>query len=350
LADFFRELVARAREPMIITDVGGIVRFENGAAALLTGHDAEGRAGRSIFEFIHPDDQPALRAAFDRNRDPRDPATLVDCRIRHLDGRTISTELTVTVIEIGARGKHVLMHLHDVRDRLDLQARLRHAHKLAALGHLTSGVADDLTRVMATIRSQLDHLPTSEAPPFFLRVVRRAAETGTALAQQLKAFAEMPPPFREQVDVHALITEVRRSITAESWLDVAFEAGHSSARIDRDLLRQGLIDLIVGFSRAMPDGSVVSVTTRNRSISRQVAWRSRALPVEYLVVEISNTGRGKPSHPHPDLASILAVPTSAAIVLALVSLDDVCTHAGGYVEVSSNGSGATLVALYVPVQ
>jgi PAS domain S-box-containing protein len=352
LRDLFRELVTRAREPMIITDVHGVIRFENGAAALSSGHDADDRVGRPIFEYIHPDDHQSLRAALARNGDPRDPATLLDCRIKHVDGRTIAIELTVAVIECGGDAtRHVLMHVHDVSERLDLLARLRHAHKLAALGHLTSGVADDLARVMATIRSQLDHLPTSEAPPFFLRVVRRAAETGVALAQQLKAFAEMPPPFREQVDVHALLAEVRRSITTEAWLDVMLEAYHASVRTDRDLLRHGLVDLIVGFSRALDDGSVVSITTHNRSISRQVPWRSRTMPVEYLVIEIANGGRGTPVPPaRTGLDSALPPPMSAGIVLALLSLDDVSSNAGGYVEVSSNGAGITVVAIYLPVQ
>jgi len=35
-------------------------------------------------------------------------------------------------------------------------------------------------------------------------------------------------------------------------------------------------------------------------------------------------------------------------MLALVSLDDVSSDSGGYVEVSTNGSGATVIAVYLP--
>jgi len=100
----------------------------------------------------------------------------------------------------------------------------------------------------------------------------------------------------------------------------------------------------------MPDGSVVSVTTRNLSTSRQMAWRGRAVPIEYLAVEICNTARGLPLKAPRDLFDPnVPPPVCAGIMLALVSLDDVSSHSGGYVEVSTNATGATIVAVYVPV-
>jgi hypothetical protein len=107
---------------------------------------------------------------------------------------------------------------------------------------------------------------------------------------------------------------------------------------------------VLAFARAMPDGSVVSVTTRNLSTSRQMAWRGRAVPIE-----ISSS---KSATPHEVAAQGAAgsvrsqrpAPVCAGIMLALVSLDDVSSHSGGYVEVSTNATGATIVAVYVPVE
>ena len=350
LADFghlLNELVARAREAMIVADSSGMIRFENDAARQLTGRTANNHAGRPFLELIHPDDRERVRAAIERARDVREPSALIECRAYHIDGREICLEILISLAEAEGDGAHVLMHVRNVSERLEMIARLRHAHKLASLGHLTMGVGEDLARVMATIRSQLDHLPTSEAPPFFLRVVRKAAETGTALAQQLKAFAEMPSSFREEVDVHALIKDLRRTVGGDLWLDVLYAASNVVVRTNRELLRQALADLTRGFAHAMPDGSLVSIKTRNRSISRQPVWRGRAAPVEYLVLEVSNTARGVPSNAEP-LEPVGATSVTAAIMLALVSLDDVSSDSGGYVEVSTNGSGATVIAVYLP--
>jgi len=350
-SSLYRELVTRAPEPMIITDQRGLIRFENSAASRLTGEAGEDRTGRPIFEFVHEGDHDRLRAAFERAGDLRDPAALVDCRVRHLDGRLIAVEVMVSLAVGGTEdAPHVLLHVHDVSERLSLLARLRQEHKLSSLGHMANGVADDLARVMETIRRQLILVPATEAPPFSLRVIRKAAETGAALAQQLKAFAEMPSAFREQVDVHVMLKDMRSAISGDQWLDVRLDASSALVRTDRESLRQGLSDLVLAFARAMPEGSVVSVTTRNLSTSRQMAWRGRAVPIEYLAVEICNTARGLPLKAPRDLFDPnVPPPVCAGIMLALVSLDDVSSHSGGYVEVSTNATGATIVAVYVPV-
>src|SRR5829696_1044344 len=161
------ELVARAREAMIVIDSSGAIRFENDASRRLTGRSADHRAGRPFLELIHPDDRDRVRAALERATDVREPAALVECRAYHIDGREISLEILISLAPAAEHSAHVLMHVRDVSERLEMTARLRHAHKLASLGHLTMGVGEDLARVIATIRSQLDHLPTSEAPPFF---------------------------------------------------------------------------------------------------------------------------------------------------------------------------------------
>jgi two-component system cell cycle sensor histidine kinase/response regulator CckA len=347
----FEELVARARDGMVVTDTAGSIRFENEAARRLTGQGGENRDGRPFFDLIHPGDRGRVRTAFEAAAAAREPAALIECRALHFDRREINVELLMSPVE-GADGTaHVLIHVRDVNERLEMMARLRHAHKLASLGHLAMGVGDDLARVMATIRSQVAHLPTSEAPPFFLRVITKAAETGAALAQQLKAFAEMPSSSREEVDVHALVKDLRRAIGGELWVDTLFAASSVLVRTNRELLRQALVDLVRGFAHAMPEGSVVSIKTRNLSISRRPLWKERSAPVDYLVVEVSNTARGAAlCTPRELFEPNAAPPVSAAIMLALIALDGLSSDSGGYVEVSTNSAGATLVALFLPGQ
>src|SRR5215207_3551667 len=99
--------------------------------------------------------------------------------------------------------------------------------------------------------------------------------------------------------MHALLKDLRRAIGGDLWLDVLYAASNVLVRTNRELLRQALVDLVRGFAHAMPDGSVVSIISRNVSISRQPIWRGRAAPLEYLVVEVSNTARGVPCNAAP---------------------------------------------------
>src|SRR4029453_5089780 len=114
----------------------------------LTGRSADGRPGRPFLELVHPDDRDRVRAALERASDVREPAALIECRAFHIDGREISLEILISLAQAAENTPYVLMHLRDVTERLEMTARLRHAHKLASLGHLTMGVGEDLARVM----------------------------------------------------------------------------------------------------------------------------------------------------------------------------------------------------------
>jgi hypothetical protein len=74
----------------------------------------------------------------------RDPAALVDCRVRHLDGRLIAVEVMVSLAVGGTEDSP-----HDAacarRQRTPVVARTASpGHKLSSLGHMANGVADDL--------------------------------------------------------------------------------------------------------------------------------------------------------------------------------------------------------------
>ena len=113
-ADFdppLNELVARAREAMFVADSSGAIRFENEAARQLSGRAAENRSGRPFLELSHPDDRERVRAALERASDVREPAALIECRAYHIDGREISLEILVSLVQAEEHSAHVLMHV-----------------------------------------------------------------------------------------------------------------------------------------------------------------------------------------------------------------------------------------------
>ena len=287
--DLYRVLVHAARESMVVIDDEGTIAFANDAAARWTARSDDKRARRTLFDILHPDDVAVVRAALERCRTRHDVPVFVECRVRQGDGRWIPADVQVRSIEGREGARLVLLQIRDISENLAMRARLSQAHRLASLGRLTTGVADDLGRVMATIRSQLDHLLLHDSMPFGMRVIRRAAETGAALAQQLRAFADAAPASRRSIDVHDLLKDIRRSISPVLWLDVLLTAGATTVRADQETLRQGLTDLILAFANAMPDESIVSVATRNEPLAQHSGRSAEATGVDYLVIEVSNT-------------------------------------------------------------
>jgi|KBSMisStaDraftv2_1062788.scaffolds.fasta_scaffold110205_2 PAS domain S-box-containing protein len=349
--EMYRVLVDAAREAMIVIDQQGTIAFSNSAAARWTARSDDKRERLTLFDFLHPDDGAVMRAALERFRTAAEAPVFVECRVRQGDGRWIPADVQVRGIESRDGARRVLLQIRDISESFAMRARLSQAHRLASLGRLTTGVADDLARVMATIRSQLDHLLLNDSMPFGMRVIRRAAETGAALAQQLRAFADAAPASRRSIDVHDLLKDIRRSISPVLWLDMLLGAASTTVRADHETLRQGLTDLILGFANAMPDDSIVRISTRNEPLAHRSGRSTEATGVDYLVIEVSNTAEAVTNISTGDVFEPrTALPVSAAIMLALVILDEVSFDSGGFVEVSTNPNGATVVTTYLVVE
>lgn len=348
-SDIYEALASTATSPALVLDETGRILFANAAMSRLAGAPCQEHVGKNLFDVIHPDEESAVRDAFARARGSRDPATF-ECRIPHRAGHRVPVECALRFVRVGGTPiRAAVLHARDLTERSHLHARLRHAQKLASLGQLSAGVADDLAQLLTTVRGQLDRLNPYETPtPFALQSIRRSMERAATLAQQMRVFADTAAVPVERIDVHPLVTGLRGPVSEDLWLDLLLEAERTMVRTDRETLRRVLSDLIGGFRDVMPRGSVVSITTRN--IAMPVRPGQAGPSIEYLAIDVANTTRGVPMAANRELFEPAGQPpATGAIMLALVVLHDLTAASGGFVEVAANSAGATTIGIYLPV-
>ena len=104
----------------------------------------------------------------------------------------------------------------EVEDRRRLEAELRQAQKLEAIGHLAGGVAHDFNNILMVIQGYADMLlaeaPNGGTTRSDLREIREAARRGSDLTRQLLAFARKQPVEYKVVDLSALVRDVERML------------------------------------------------------------------------------------------------------------------------------------------
>src|SRR5262245_48473522 len=345
----YQSLVVHASEAMTLVDADGAIVFENDAARRLVGWTSG--VGRSAFDVVHPNDLARVSEAVSHVIAGGGPESGVSYRVRNAEAQWITVRSSFHFVDDDG-GPFAAIHAVDIGDQLHLETRLRHAQKLITLGRLTLSMANEFDEALASIRVQLVPVLNdcvTEPPRFAVRRIQKAIADASALVNQLRVFSHTAPVFTERVDVNVLLRDVRRELSEHVWVTLTTTANHADVLIDRSGFREALTDLVLCLGSAMPIHSVIALATANASPSAP----SRPFgpsPIEYLVVEIQNTGEGGGSEEEARLfEASVAKAASGPIILALVILHDVVTYAGGIIEVTSNQHAATTVRVFLPV-
>lgn len=127
----------------------------------------------------------------------------------------VSTSQTRGGPDEGTRTIHVLK---DITAAAVLQAKLRHAEKMAAVGQLVSGVAHEVNNPLAAILGFTDLLLEDETLPESakdsLRVILHEAERTKVIVQNLLSFARQMPAQHKPVQLNAIL---RRTLQLRSY-------------------------------------------------------------------------------------------------------------------------------------
>jgi PAS domain S-box-containing protein len=121
----FRALTEQSTELVTVLDPQGVIRYANPAWERLLGRPNDEAVGRSVFEFLHPDDRAAVFAQFETL--VREPGALVSVEYRaaHADGtwRVLQTVAHNLVGDPAVEG--IVVNARDVTERRRAEDALR---------------------------------------------------------------------------------------------------------------------------------------------------------------------------------------------------------------------------------
>jgi two-component system cell cycle sensor histidine kinase/response regulator CckA len=241
-------------------------------------------------------------------------------------------------------------------DQRHLEARLRQAQKMEAIGLLAGGVAHDFNNLLTVIFGQLDLLRYAKNEKDWKEAVReihQAAESAASLTHQLLAFSRQQALTPTLVDVNDLVRDttvlLRRLMNEgiELVLDLDPDAG--AVRADAGQLQQVLLNLGVNARDAMPDGGRLSIATSAAVIDAETAPDDVPIqPGRYAVIAVADTGIGMDA----DTKARIFEPffTTKALHqgtgLGLATAYGIVKQSDGYISVTSEpGCGSTFRVL-----
>ena len=240
-----------------------------------------------------------------------------------------------------------------------LQAQLAQAQRMEALGRLTAGIAHDFNNLLTAINgfSELmrEQLPTDDplrpAADNILRAGQRAAD----LIRQLLAFSRKQVIELRPLNINHLITGMepllRRILGEHIQLGCHLDAQVWTINGDPSQIEQVLTNLVINARDAMPNGGHLTIETTNVVLDQAyVADHFDVCPGEYMMLAVSDTGRGIP----PDIMPHLFEPffTTKAdglgTGLGLATVYGIVKQNRGHIGVYSEVGVGTTFKVYLP--
>ena len=208
--DFNRNILNNTQSMILVLDTAGLVSYAN-RRCFEAGYREEDLLGRPLVEMIPQARRPLLAEALERTLQGAalDNLELPLFRSNGTTGQ-FSISLSPMRDEQGDINSIVVV-MTDVTDAADLQAKLMHTEKMAALGQLVSGVAHEVNNPLAAIVGFTDLLLENAAVPEEakdeLRVILQEAQRTRVIVQNLLSFARHMPAQREPVRVNSVLRQ-----------------------------------------------------------------------------------------------------------------------------------------------
>jgi signal transduction histidine kinase len=234
----------------------------------------------------------------------------------------------------------------------------RQTEKMAALGQLAAGVADDFDHLLTVIYSQLEVLGDAAlAHPVLAEPIQEAfgeAIEKEKLIRQLLAFSGRQKLTPDAVSIGQLLGSAAnqlRAVLGESiQLQTNLPEDIWTARVDDAQLGKALTLLAANARAAMPDGGTLTIEARNSNFEPdQADAASGVVPGQYVLLTIADTGTGMPDHVLQRAFEPFFSTRPGADGLGLSLVYGFARQSGGHISIDSRPGGGTTIRLWLPV-
>ncbi len=248
----------------------------------------------------------------------------------------------------------------DITERKHLEAQLRHAQKMEAVGTLAGGIAHDFNNILNVIigygKIVLDKLEADSPSRGHMNEVLSAAERAAALTRRLLAFSRKQVVAMEPSNVNELITDIKAMLARIIGEDVDFNLDLSDKRLfvmaDAGQIEQVLMNLAANARDAMPKGGRLTIATGLKEMDDEyIAVYGYGEPGRYALITVSDTGEGIDAETQKKIFepffTTKGIGEGTGLGLA-ISYGIIKQHSG-YIKVYSEPARGTLFKIYLPL-
>ncbi len=335
-------LLDAVQQAVVATDIEGKVTFWNAFAERLFGWTAAEALGRSIVDLTQQESTRADAMSV-MERLSRGQSWAGEFPVRHKNGRAfIIFVVNSPLLDEQGALVGVVGISTDVSEQRALEAELRQAKKMEAIGRLAGGVAHDFNNLLTVILGNTGLLADelghhSSSVDAGLKEVEDAAARAAALTRQLLAFSRKQHVRPSVLDLAAAMTSMfpmlRRLISEDIELSLELADQPLRAVMDPAQFDQVVLNLALNARDAMPAGG--KLVLRLHPHGPEAEGR--------LSLRVTDTGTGIPPEALPQIFEPFFTTKEAGrgTGLGLATVYGIVTQAGGTIHVESDARGTS---------
>ena len=355
----FRALVENSSDALMLLDAEGRVTYMTSSSSRQFGWMPDQMIGRSVFDFVHPDDADAAAARMTEVITSPGKTVTREIRFGHADGSWRVMEGVAVNRLHDPSVRAIVVNARDITDRRKLEEQLRMSQKMEAVGQLAGGVAHDfnnlLTAILGYCNLMLDDMPSEDPLRGDLDEIRAAGERAAALTRQLLAFSRRQMLQPQVVDLNAIVRQMekllRRLISEDVELATKLAPDVMTVRVDPASIEQILVNLAVNARDAMPVGGRLTIETSNIDLDTTYAVTHVTMtPGRYVMLAVGDTGEGMDAATRARVFEpfFTTKEQGKGSGLGLATVYGIVKQSGGYIWVYSEPGHGTMFKVYFP--
>jgi len=229
-------------------------------------------------------------------------------------------------------------------ERQGLERQLSEAHKMEAIGRITSGLVNEFSHLFSVIGKQTGVVLSRLLPedPLYGPVddIFRTGEQAAALTAQLATLDHQHRQFRHVLSMRAVMDDlnetIRELLPDRIDCQISIEPGPLDVEVDREGIEQLLLHLALNARDAMPQRGRLTI---------EIGPDCRTSSVR---IQVRDTGSGMTKDAQSRMFEPFFSTKETNVGLGLTAVYGVVKQHGGQVDVTSQPGHGTTVCIYLP--
>ena len=338
----------------------GFFRFVNTTFCAITGFSRRELVNRMMLsDIIHPEQKRAWQDGARRIAGDQAGRLELELKIVSKSNSVVTAKVLAGSTTYDDR-MAIFGTFVDVTNEKSLEAQLRQAQKMEAIGTLAGGIAHDFNNILTALTGYATLLKTAvhdtEPLRHYADQILSASHKAASLTQSLLTFGRKQPPASRPVDINSIVegteTLLRRLVTEDISFSTHLTTEDVVVMADATQIDQVLFNLVLNARDAMPEGGRLTIRTERILPDRDfAAAHGLAEAGEFALLSVSDTGIGMDEETKGRIfeSFFTTKEPGKGTGLGLSTVDSIVKQHHGCICVSSEPSLGSTFFIYLPI-